>query len=315
MFALRGIAVSLSVFVLVYAALSLVVCMTWQKVRHVAARRPAHSVADLFLALRMFPLVTAVVITVAFTIPSFLLLEPRTIDEPLGIAPLLLGSCGAGVVLAGGIHIVRAMWRVSRTVSAWTSRSEPILSRAPLRVLRIFRAIPPMTAIGIVRPRILVSSSAEFLLAERELRAAMNHEVEHVRRRDNLRKLLLQFVAFPGMRALEAAWLEATEMAADDAAVNNASEALDLAAALIKLSRLPAEPGPDLSAALVRSPGAIMNARIERLLAWSDRRVSSSRALLPWYGAAVAASSVAVLAVTYSYLLVRIHTATEWFVR
>ena len=77
-----------------------------------------------------------------------------------------------------------------------------------------------------------------------------------MRRRDNLKKLLLRFVAFPGMAGLEAAWLEATEMAADDAAVSNAGEALDLAAALIKLSRLgPVEAPVDLTAALVHSPG------------------------------------------------------------
>ena len=75
----------------------------------------------------------------------------------------------------------------------------------------------------------------------------MNHEIAHVRRRDNLKKLLLRFVAFPRMAGLEAAWIEATEMAADDAAVLNASEALDLAAALLKLSRIrPIVPSVDL---------------------------------------------------------------------
>jgi Zn-dependent protease with chaperone function len=67
------------------------------------------------------------------------------------------------------------------------------------------------------------------------LQTALNHEVAHVSRRDNLKKLLLRFVAFPGMSGLETAWLEATEMAADDAAVSTAGDALDLAAALIKL--------------------------------------------------------------------------------
>ena len=130
-----------------------------------------------------------------------------------------------------------------------------------------------MTATGIVRPQVLLSSAAEFVLNTNELQTALNHEVAHVRRRDNLKKLLLRFVAFPGMSGLETAWFEATEMAADDAAVSNAGDALDLAAAIIKLSRLgPVEPSVDLTAALVHSPASAMNARVERLITWSEKR-------------------------------------------
>ena len=88
-----------------------------------------------------------------------------------------------------------------------------------------------------------------------------------MRRRDNLKKLVLRFVAFPGMSGLEQAWLEATEMSADDAAVATEAEALDLAAALIKLSRIASAEAPaDLTAALVHLPGSLMNARVERLI-------------------------------------------------
>ena len=92
-------------------------------------------------------------------------------------------------------------------------------------------------------------------------------------------------------------------------------EALDLAAALIKLSRLgPVEPTVDLTAALVHSPASVMNARIERLIAWSDDRLAAER-FSPWYGLGAALATVAVFAVTYSQLLVQVHTATEWLVR
>jgi Zn-dependent protease with chaperone function len=183
-------------------------------------------------------------------------------------------------------------------------------------VLRISPAIPAMTAAGIFRPRVLMSGVAEFLLTANELQTALNHEVEHVRRRDNLKKLLLRFVAFPGMVGLEAAWLEATEMAADDAAVSNAGEALDLAAALIKLSRLgPADARADLTAALVHSPASAMNARVERLIAWSEDRLPASYRFSPWYGVGAALATVAVFAVTYGQLLAHVHMATEWLVR
>ena len=54
---------------------------------------------------------------------------------------------------------------------------------------------------------------------------------------DNLKKVLISATPFPGMGSIESAWREAAELAADDAAVTNRQEALDLAAALIKLSR------------------------------------------------------------------------------
>jgi len=338
MFAVRGIAVALSVFVIVYGVLSLAVCLGWRSVWRKSQRCPARRNADLLFGWRMFPLATAVVVTAAFTVPSFLLLEPRTIDEPLGGIPLVLGICGAGLGILGVVNAGVALRRVSRIIANWTSAAQAVDSSASVPVLRISPVVPAMnqaairpamilptmilpvmTAAGILRPRVLLSAAAESVLSANELRAALNHEVAHVRHRDNLKKLLLRFVVFPGMAGLEAEWLEATEMAADDAAVSNASEALDLAAALIKLSRLaPVEFGhvdPAILTTLVHSPAAVVNTRVERLIAWSDERLESPQRFSPWYGLGAATATVAVFAVTYSQLLVHVHTATEWLVR
>jgi Zn-dependent protease with chaperone function len=321
MFAARGIAVAFSVFVMVYCVLSVAVCLAWRTVWLHSQHNPVRRIADLLYALRMFPLGTAAVITAAFTVPSFLLLEPRTIDEPLGGIPLMLGICGAVLGIFGIVNAGMVVRRVSRTISTWTSAAHPVESSAPIPILRIPQFIPAMivpamAAAGIVRPKVLMSGAAESLLTANELQTALNHELAHVSRRDNLKKLLLRFVTFPGMSGLEAAWLEATEMAADDAAVSNAGEALDLAAALIKLSRLgPVEPLGDLTAALVHSPASVMNARIERLIAWSDDRPTLPPRFSPWYGLGAALATVAVFAVSYSQLLVQVHTATEWLVR
>lgn len=339
MFAVRGIAVACSVFVIVYGVLSLAVGLCWRAGRGREQRHPVRPNADLLLAWRMFPLITATVITAAFIVPSFLLLEPRAIDEPLGGIALALGLCAAGLGIFGVGNAFVALSRVSRAVARWTRAAQPIESCAPVLVLRVSAGVsatsrpamnepamnhpaitlPAMTVAGIVRPKVFLSSSAEAVLTAGELQMALNHEVAHVRRRDNLKKLLLRCVAFPGMAGLEAAWLEATEMAADDAAVSNASEALDLAAALIKLSRL--EPvewrsvAVDLTAALVHGSASVTSARIERLIAWSGDRLASPKTFSPWYGLGAAAATVAVFALTYGHLLVHVHTATEWLVR
>jgi len=316
MFAARGLAVSLSVFVMVYCVLSLAVCLAWRMLQSRIEGFPVRRVADLLFALRMLPLATAAVITAALTVPSFLLLEPRAIEEPLGEIPLVLGIVGAALGIFGMANAGMALRRASRTVSTWTHTAQPVESCGSVPVLRVSPAVPAMTATGIVRPKVLLSGAAESMLTANELRSALNHEVAHVRRRDNLKKLLLRFVAFPRMAGLETAWLEATEMAADDAAVSNAAEALDLAAALIKLSRLgPVHSPTDLTTALVHSPASVMNARVERLIAWSDERLVSPRRFSPWYGLCAASATVAVFAVTYGQLLVHIHTATEWLVR
>lgn len=316
MFAVRGLAVSLSVFVMVYCALSLAVSLVWHKLREWTQNLPARHAADLLFALRMLPLVAAAVVTAAFTVPSFLLLEPRTVKEPIGVAPLVLGLVGLVVGISGGAKVVIALHRTSRTVSAWTSGAESLKFPHSLPVLRVSQPIPPVTAVGIVHPRILISSSAEFLLTPGELKTALNHETAHFHRCDNLKKLLLRLVAVPGMQGLETAWLDAAEMAADDAAVSTSSEALDLASALIKLSRLaPGRPAPELSLSLIDARSSVLNLRIERLISWNRHHQSATPWPTPWYGLAAAVATTAGFVLTYSHLLARVHTATEWLVR
>jgi len=316
MFALRGLAVAFSVFVIVYCTVSVGICLTWsrfhQRIRHHRVRR----VADSLFALRIFPLATAAAVTAVFTVPSFLLLEPRAIDEPIGAASLSLGIFGAFLGLIGAINALIAVFRASRSISSWITDAHPVATISSIPILRIHRSVPPMTAAGILRPKVLLSGVAEFLLSDRELQTALNHEIAHVQRHDNLRKLLLRFVAFPGMSALEASWLEAMEMAADDAAVSNHSEALDLAAALIKLARFaPSESPAELSAALVHNPASLMNARVERLISWSDQRQFQPRKWSIRSGLALALGTLTVCCAAYSQLLSEIHTATEWLMR
>lgn len=315
MFALRGLAISLSVFVMIYSVLSLAVGLSWQRLRGWTRNGSARRTADLLFALRMLPLAVSAAITAAFTVPSFLLFEPRSVDEPLGAAPLLLGFFALAAGISGIANVLIALRQTSRTISAWTSGAESVPLPHSLPVLRISHPIPPMTVAGIVHPRILLSSSAEFLLTPAELKTALNHETAHFRSRDNLKKLVMQLVPFPGMRALEIAWLDAAEMAADDAAVSTSSEALDLASALIKLSRLaPGRPAPVLSLALLHSNVSILNARVERLIAWNSERQAAAAGWAPWYSLAAVATTAA-FALSYGQLLASLHTATEWLVR
>ena len=324
MFALRGIAVSFSIFALLYVGLSSLVCVLWRKLLAYGQPYSAKRSADLLFFARLAPFAAASTITLALAVPSFLILEPRAADEGFSLIPVALGVCGVSVLLAGAWKYANALLQASRNIARWSREADAESDRGrgshfPICVRRIAAHAPPLTAAGIFRPSVWLSRAAEFVLTERELQSAVRHEVAHVRRRDNLRKLILRFVAFPGMKQLECAWRELTEMAADDAAVTSACEALDLAAAVIKLSRLALPDVPTaLTTSLVHSPAESVHARVDRLLAWSEGRERSQNTaskysmILPMCAAAAALFT---LAVTYGELLARVHTATEWLVR
>lgn len=332
MFAARGIAVSFSIFVTLYCVLSLAVWCGWRQVWLGGERHSAKRCADLLFALRLIPLAVACGVTLVFAVPSFLLLEPRSVDEPMGVVPLMLGFCGMAVMLVGIWKAVAALVRASQNIARWSSAatvitsgfsdvavadSRPSDSTRPVLMLRVSGAAPPLTTAGILRPSVWLSRAAEFVLTDRELQCALRHERVHVRRHDNLRKLILRLVAFPGMAQLESAWREAMEMAADDAAVASASQALDLAAAVIKLSRLfPLRSPGQLTTALVHSPAESVNARVERLIAWEERRQRPSQKWSSGYVLCCTAVAVMMMLVlTYRDLLLQVHAATEWLVR
>lgn len=114
----------------------------------------------------------------------------------------------------------------------------------------------------------MVSDRATVMLSCHELQIAVRHELGHKRSWDNLKKVFISATPFPGMSGLEDAWREAAELAADDAAVANRQEALNLAAALIKLSRSSQHwQEPALTSGLVSASSSV-TLRVERLLAW-----------------------------------------------
>jgi len=92
---------------------------------------------------------------------------------------------------------------------------------------------------GVLRPTVFVSSGALAQLGDAELRAALHHERIHVRSRDTLLLVLLAFLrdlAPWGRGAALDAFRAAREAAADRAAAHSAG-ALNLAAALLALTR------------------------------------------------------------------------------
>src|SRR5271166_3470988 len=311
MFALRGIAVSLTFFVLSYCFLSALVVVSWRWLR--LLRAAEQSVADLLFVLRILPLFASILITAAFVVPSFQILEPRSIDEGTGTLPLAFGAAALLLIAYGSYRVISAQVQTSRIVAGWLEGASPLETTAQTTTLCSRRETPPLTLVGMREPRVLVSEAAFALLGRDELQVALRHELAHIRSWDNLKKLVFRFAPFPGLAKMEASWSQAAELAADDAAVSNLSDALDLAAALVKLSRLvPVEAAPACTVGFVT--GSI-RARIARLLAWDESRNARQRRIPRWVAIPPVAVAVFCACVTYGPVLAITHEMTEWLVR
>ena len=315
MFVLRGIAVSLTFFVLLYSCLSalVVVCWRWLRWLHAAEQ----SVADLLFLLRVLPLLASITLTLAFVVPSFQLLEPRVTDEGTGTLPLLLGIAALLLIVVGTWRVITAQARTAHMVSRWLEGSHPLETNAETVTLRSRREAPPLMLVGMGKPRVLVSDSTVELLSQEELSIALKHEQAHIRSWDNFKKLGFRFSPFPGMGSLEIAWSQAAELAADDAAVLNVKQAVDLAAALVKLSRLilvetPVEAAPACTVGFVT--GSI-SVRVARLLAWDETKKSRQIRIPRWLAIPPVVAVVLCAFLTYWPVLAATHEMTEWLVR
>ena len=306
MFAIRGAIVCLAFFGVMYCALSCGVALGWLALQRIPKTETPTS-AGLLFTLRMFPLGASTVVAIFLTLPSFWLMEGKSFDEdPM---TFLLAGFGLLLLVGGATRVLRAESRTSRAVSEWL-RSFGSDHESGIAAMSAEKGAPALMLVGLCRPKVMVSDMATAVLSENELRVAIRHELGHHRSWDNLKKLLINATPFPGMSGMERAWREAAELAADDSAVETRQDALDLASALIKLSR-PAKrwAEPELASGLVCASSAI-SLRVQRLLEWHDGRRFHKR----W---ALTLSSMAILtlvASNYGTALVLTHRLTELLV-
>jgi Zn-dependent protease with chaperone function len=313
MFAARCLGVSLAVFLLLYVPLSLAVVAMAKSLLSIF---PSQRFSTSFLfGLRMFPLAFSLAVTVLFSLPSFLLLEPRSTEEAVGVAPAILGMLAFTVLIVGCLRAALAQRRSAQALAKWLDGSTACESISSVPVFRTGNFTPTLAVAGVLDPKVVLSECAAAALTPAELRAALRHEVAHARTYDNLRKLLFRFVAFPGMKVLEDAWREAAELQADDAAVSRAGDAIDLASALLKISRL-LPPQPVVPELATPHSATAFQVRLQRLVAWDENLAPTGRApKSTWVYAGTSVFALLSLACTYNSALSAMHTFTEWLVR
>lgn len=313
MFAARCIGVSLALFTFVYVAMSVAIARGWRWVPRLCQPRSGRNSARLLFALRIMPFTLAGVFTLVFTLPSFLLLEPRSTGETVGTAPTVLASLCLMLLTAGVVRALSVLRRTSQALRKWLEGSK-VMSASPVPVFQTSEHAPALTVAGVRDAKVLVSEATAAALTPAELETALRHEIAHVRAYDNLKKLLFRLAVFPGMAALEHAWSEEAELAADDAAVGSLRDALDLAAALIKVSRLQAAPSVGLTTGLLHSSTALSK-RVQRLFSWQENRAWHARGGKWWWALPPAMAILLVVVATYSSALSQLHDVTEWLVR
>lgn len=264
-FAARGVLVSLAFFATVYCPLSLLVVFVWRGARHFSQGTTVNN-ANLLFGLRIFPFAVSAVVTVFFTFPSFWLLERKSLDEDTGT--FLLALCSLVILGAGLFRVLRVQARTTRAVAQWLMGATTVEPNGRMPRLRASEGAPPLILLGFWKPRVMISDLATAVLTDDELRVAVQHELGHAQSWDNLKKVMVSSTPFPGMSGIERAWQETAELAADEAAVVNRQDALDLAAALIKLSKsFQQRPKPLLATGLV-SGWCSISLRVEHLLQW-----------------------------------------------
>jgi Zn-dependent protease with chaperone function len=313
MFVARCIGVSLALFTLVYVVISLAASHGWRWVLRLCRAGSSRDAANLLFTLRMMPFLVASLFTLAFTLPSFLLLEPRSTGENVGTAPAILALICLTFLAAGIVRALSVLHKTSRALENWLEGSR-VISQSPVPVIQTAKSAPALTVAGLRDAKVLVSEAAAAALSPAELETALRHEMAHVRAHDNLKKLLFRLALFPGMRKLEQAWTEKAELAADDAAVGSLGDALDLAAALIKVSRLKVAAPVALTTGLLHSSTALSQ-RIQRLVSWQLSGTAGRRGRKWMLALPTTMAVVMLLVTTYGSALAQLHAVTEWLVR
>ncbi len=329
MYLLLGTCLALSALLAFNAFASALAGLLWRALAPRVAHKPASVRARLLFALRVTPPTLAAALVFALLIPAYLLHEPHDTDEEVGAKLMLLSAVSAGGVLWAFWRVTRTWLATRRLVRDWMRHAEPFAAEGILvPAYRIRHRFPVIAVIGVLRPRLFIASQLSDALTDGELASALAHERGHVETRDNLKRAVLQagqdalLPLAPLGRSLLREWRYESELAADEfAAADGPAAALDLASALVKISKLiPAGATPTLYAGAHLLGGGEddgLSRRVRALLrlasspesARAPKSLRASRALRTALGLSLCAAVAPLL--THPEVLRATHAAIE----
>jgi Zn-dependent protease with chaperone function len=186
-FALRFAIVALTAFTAANLAASALV--PWLARRCQSADPIAR--ADALRQARFLPIVMACGAT-AWTSLSFAIFEPRSTDETMGVVLTLF----AGLAILLALHAtVRLVWLLARSRAAirplLAQGTSVALEGIDTPALAIDALFPVVAVVGLRNPTLIIARSVLAACTPDELRAIVAHEAGHIRRRDNMTRLLM----------------------------------------------------------------------------------------------------------------------------
>ena len=245
MYALLCICLTLSALLAVNAVASALAGVAWRALAPRVQGWDACARARLLFALRVSPPAAAALLAFALVVPAYILHEPADSGESVGVRLLMLACASAAGVLLACWRVLQTWSATRRLVRDWMRRAETFeFEGVRVPAFRIRHSFPVIAVIGVLRPRLFVASQVFDALTPEELAAALAHERGHVEGFDNLKRALLQagedaLLHAPLGRSLRREWQRESEMAADEfAAAAGPAVALDLASAIVKISKL-----------------------------------------------------------------------------
>jgi Zn-dependent protease with chaperone function len=326
MYLALGVSLALACFFLLNAFFSLGVQLLFNL--RMRLRGSAKPRATFFFLLKIFPACASALCVLFLVIPSYLVLEPDATAERISWALILLVAL-AFFLLASSLLQSAASWNRSRLILRdWLLRSRPVaLQGVGIPAYKLKDSFPVIAVIGVIRPRLFISEQIFDALSREEFAAALQHEIGHLRARDNLKRWLARMcpaVLFflRGSKKLNSAWHTASEESADSYAVRQGKvPPLNLASALIKVSRMMPDCNPiavprgayflgqeDLPD-VARRVYALLDGADSSEATAAPQRATKRRILL--YG--FLASSIFLLIASYPTLLLGVHEVLEKF--
>ena len=276
----------------------------------------------LSFCMRMFPFLLGVVTTFTFVLPSFLLLEPK--QTPEIPEPHLLSLAGTTLVVlcVWTVRWIRLTRETHRKSQQWLRTGHPIkipMVSVPVRAIESPESLVAVT--GIFRTRVFIGREALATLTMDELQAVVAHELAHIRSFDNLKQLLVRITRLPRWLAhfnwLDSEWSHAAEFSADRGAVQEGASPLDLASALVKISRLRiCDDAAGLACHLIPARhGSAVAMRVQHLQnAFEDS--SGPRESVPWFAPSFAAATLlSIYLLMLPTAMPLTHKCIEWLVR
>ena len=207
---------------------------------------PAARRARRIVMLRLLPFAAGAIVTLGLVVPGFVMFEPARAAEVVGPALIALALAGAWLIIAAAVMAIRTAAVTMTLERAWLQSATAFDFDPPAGIpaFAIDSPAPIVALVGVFSPKLLAARAVIEACSREELANIVAHELGHFRSMDNLKRWLMSCAPdalrwSPVHREMIAAWCDAAEDAADDAATAGEEIArADLAALLVKVTRM-----------------------------------------------------------------------------